>query len=403
MDVHSLAWLRSAQGRALLADLAGRSLSEATLLRESSRLRQSYSAEQVRAAIELTLLRRRAAAKFPAADRLWFSRDGLEQASSLPLAAHHSARLTAWGRVADLGCGLGADTLACAQAGAHVIAVDRDPLRLALLQANAEELGLQQRITIDRRDLLTEEPPRTDALFCDPGRRAGGRRRFRVEAYEPPLSRVLSWRNRATILAVKLGPGVDPTELPDDGELEFISLNGELKEAVLWIGAGVQPVRRATLIRTRSADRAEATTLELVGVPTGAGSTSEPQDWLYEPDPAIIRAGLVAQLAQQIGAVQIDPQIAYLTGNTGIRTPFARAWRIVEWMPFQLKRLRARLRALDAGVVTVKKRGSALDTDDLARRLSGPGSQELVVVLTRVADRPVALICAYRHPLPDRV
>jgi hypothetical protein len=118
-----------------------------------------------------------------------------------------------------------------------------------------------------------------------------------------------------------------------------------------------------------------------------------PAGYFYEPDPAIIRARLVAALAEQIGAAQLDREIAYLTADRAIATPFARCWRVIEWLPFGLKRLRARLRALDAGAVTVKKRGSPLDTDVLARQLSGDGTRPLVVVLTRLSDHPVALIC----------
>ncbi|HMP42872.1 MAG TPA: hypothetical protein PKA05_21020 [Roseiflexaceae bacterium] len=114
---------------------------------------------------------------------------------------------------------------------------------------------------------------------------------------------------------------------------------------------------------------------------------------LYEPDPAIIRAGLVGTLAQQLGAAQIDAQIAYLTSDDLRPSRMARCWRILEWHPFNLKRLRARLRTFDTGPVTVKKRGSPLDTDTLARRLSGNGQRPLVVVLTRVLDQPAMLIC----------
>jgi THUMP domain-containing protein len=118
-----------------------------------------------------------------------------------------------------------------------------------------------------------------------------------------------------------------------------------------------------------------------------------PAGYFYEPDPAIIRARLVAALAEQIGAAQLDREIAYLTAQRAVATPFARCWRVIEWLPFGLKRLRARLRALDAGAVTVKKRGSPLDTDALARQLSGDEARPLVVVLTRVSGQPVALIC----------
>jgi hypothetical protein len=120
---------------------------------------------------------------------------------------------------------------------------------------------------------------------------------------------------------------------------------------------------------------------------------SAPLAFLYEPDPAVIRAGLVRELAAQLGAAQLDSAIAYLTANSLVITPFARAWPVLRWLPFGLKPLRAALRELDAGPVTVKKRGSPLDTDALARQLSGRGANALVVVLTQAQGRPVALIC----------
>lgn len=389
MDVPTLAWLRSPAGAALLAELAGRDLRETARLALLSELRDRYEPQQARAAVELALLRQRARTRFPAAAHMFFTREALEQASAAPVAAQRAARLAPFGTIADLGCGAGGDTLALAAAGAHVIAVDRDELRLALLAANAAALGLSERIQLVQADLLATEPPAADALFCDPGRRAGGRRRFDVAAYEPPLDRVLAWRGRARALAVKMHPGVDLAAVPIDAacELEFVSFAGELKEAVLWCDAAARVPRRATLISRQGTLATLSGAAEMPAI-----SQSAPLAFLYEPDPAVIRAGLLADLARQIGASQIDPQIAYLTAEHQLATAFARCWRILEWMPFQLKRLRARLRALDAGTVTVKKRGSALESDSLARRLSGQGTRPLVIVLTRVAGQPAVII-----------
>ncbi len=396
MDLDTLAWLQSPPGRGLLAELAQRPLGEHNLLGELTRLRRSYPAELAGAAVELALLRRRAAAKFPAAARMFFSREALEQASAAPVAAQRAARLAGAdevGHVADLCCGVGGDALAMAAAGLQVLAVDRDELRLAMAEANAQALGMAERIRTLRRDLLAEEPPAAGAIFCDPGRRAGGRRRFHVEEYEPPLSRILAWRARTPALALKLAPGVDVAELPADAELEFVSLDGELKEAALWCGPLARVARRATVLR-KGADGQTLTHMMTSG--PGAPSSSfilHPSSFLYEPDPAVIRAGLVAELAAQIGAAQIDPQIAYLTSDELVATPFARAWPVIAWQPFGLKRLRASLRELGAGPVTVKKRGSPMDTDALARQLSGGGPRPLVVALTRQLDAPIAIIC----------
>lgn len=393
MDHETFTWLLTPAGQALLGELATRPLAEAAILGELERLRQRVTPEQARAALEMALLRRRAQGKFPAADRLYFTREALEQASAAPVATQRAARLAAAGHVADLGCGIGGDALALAAAGARVTAVDRDPLRLALARANAAALGLSGHIVWLQRDLLVEEPPHADALFCDPGRRAGGRRRFSVEAYEPPLSRVLAWRARTPALAVKLAPGVDPAALPTDAELEFVSLDGELKEAVLWCGPLAHTARRATVLRSGADQRIAAHTLTLPAERSAAPLSPQPAAFLYEPDPAVIRAGLVAELAAHLRAALLDPDIAYLTAPTAIASPFARVWPLISWQPFSLKRLRAQLRALGAGPVTVKKRGSPLDTDALARQLSGVGPRPLVVVLTRVAGRPAALIC----------
>ncbi|WP_298816018.1 THUMP-like domain-containing protein [Chloroflexus sp.] len=387
MDPGLIHWLRSAEGTAILSELAGRELRDTDILIEITRLRRHLPAERARAAVEQTLLRRKAAAKFPRADRMFFTRDALEQASAASVAAHRARRLAPTGLVADLGCGIGGDTIALASAGAQVIAVDRDPVRLALAQANVEALGLAERVTFSERDLLREPPPPAQALFCDPARRIGDRRIFDPNAYQPPLSHVLSWRRQTPALAVKLAPGIDRAELPVEAEVEFVSLDGELKEAVLWCEPLATASQRATVLRS---DNTMAT---ITNHSPPLPPLSLPLAVLYEPDPAVIRAGLVAELAAAIGAAQLSPDIAYLTAPTHNPTPFARAWSIVTWLPFNLKRLRALLRELDAGPVTVKKRGSPLDTDTLARQLRGKGERALIVVLTQIPAGPVALIC----------
>ena len=236
--------------------------------------------------------------------------------------------------------------------------------------------------------------PPADAIFCDPARRSAGRRVFDVEAYQPPLSHVLSWQVQCPALCVKLAPGVERESLPvgTGYELEFVSLDGELKEAALWCGPLAEVPRRATLLTSGGQTHALTRAQSLGANPQSL--ISEPLAFLYEPDPAVIRAQLVTDLATQLGAAQIDAEIAYLTAAELAQTPFARAWRVLEWLPFSLKRLRARVRAYNPGAVTVKKRGSPLDTDALARQLSGAGATPLVVVLTRVQGKPAALLCA---------
>jgi hypothetical protein len=447
MDLETFNWLLTDDGQALLAAAMGGNLSEDARLRELSRLRRQATPERVAAAYEIARLRERAAAKFARAAELYFTREALEQASGEAIAAYRAARYRPYATVADLACGAGGDALTLAQISI-VTAVDRDPLRLAMAAANARARGLADRITFVQADLQTSPPPAADAIFFDPARRSEGRRVFALDAYQPPVSLVDVWRERIAAIGVKVAPGVSDDELAAlDGrgagqglEVEFISVDGELKEAALWFGPLAGPRRRATVLSTNGQrptandqrpttndqrpttndqrpgtfespahptpdtqhptpdtrhpipDKARAFSMHS-SLPSEQPPLTPPAAYLYEPDPAVIRAHLVAGLATQLGVAQLDPTIAYLTAERAIATPFARCWRVVEWLPFGLKRLRARLRALDAGAVTVKKRGSPLDTDALARQLSGGGARPLVVVLTRAMARPAALIC----------
>ncbi len=117
------------------------------------------------------------------------------------------------------------------------------------------------------------------------------------------------------------------------------------------------------------------------------------RDWLHEPDPAVIRSGLVATVAAGLGATLVDPTIAYLTSDARADSPWVSSYRVREVLPFNLKKLKALLRARGVGRVVVKKRGSPLEPETLARQLRGPGSDSAVVVVTRVAGAPTALVC----------
>jgi hypothetical protein len=209
-----------------------------------------------------------------------------------------------------------------------------------------------------------------------------------VEDYLPPLRVVKDWLPRFPALGVKISPGVNLAELRSyDAEVEFISLRGELKEAVLWFGPLKTASYRATVLpgaHTLVSDREAEQVID------------EPRAYLYEPDPTVLRAGLVRTLGAQLEAAQLDPDIAYLTGDSRIETPFARSWAVETWFPFGLKHLRTYLRERSVGQVVVKKRGSPLQPEVLIRDLRLKGDQERVIFLTHLRGRPIVLICLPR-------
>jgi hypothetical protein len=347
------------------------------------------------AALETAILRLAAARKFPQAERMYFTREALEQASSWEVAAYRAQRFRPFRRLVDLGCSIGGDTLALASV-APTLGIDLDPLRLEMARANLEALGLGQQALFVRADLGAALPvsdrreragtPEGIALFFDPARRSQGRRAFSVQAYHPPLGIIWDWLVRFPALGVKISPGVDLDELAEySAEVEFISLHGELKEAALWFRPLRTTLRRATLLpgpHTLAAGEAASPALPL----------REPQRYLLEPDPAILRAGLVTDLGQMLEAAQLDPSIAYLTADRAVDTPFARSWSVEDWFPFGLKRLRSYLRQRGIGRVVVKKRGSPLQPEALIRDLRLQGEAERVLFLTQLQGKPVVLV-----------
>lgn len=395
-----LAALLAPEGQALLAEL--RDHDPADELALATRLRRTHPAPLVSAALGQARLRQRAAAKFGAdAARMYFTPDGVEQATRTAVAAHRAARFAALGvdRVADLCCGIGGDAVALARAGIAVLAVDRDPAAAAAARANAAALGVAELVDVRCAEVGDVDISGYDAVFVDPARRVGGGaparrvgggggygrgRVFDPEAYSPPLSWAVEVAGRVSHAALKVAPGIPHEAVPDTAEAEWVSDAGDVKEAVLWFGT--EPgARRATLLPA--------------GVSLAGRGLPDPPPgpvgrYLYEPDGAVVRAHLVAEVAAQVGGRLLDPTIAYVTADDRVPSPYATAYEITDTLPFSVKKLRALLRARGVGSVTVKKRGSAVEPEELRRKLklTGPSAVSCTVFLTRVAGAPTVLL-----------
>lgn len=365
----------------LLLSAAGREAVAFAQCLDLSPAARVASAESVRrfgplgpVALEQAHLKARALAKHPGGDRLWWTAEALEQSTPTAVAAYHAARFAGSQLVLDLGCSVGVDTLALA-AVAPTVGVDLDEARLLMARANGVPVLL-------RADVTRLPLPQRAVVFADPARRSSGRRTSHPRSWSPPLDTVLSWQVRS--LGVKVAPGIDYDQLPDDVEVELVSLDGDVKEAVLWRGAARRGVRRtATLLPGPHV-------LTSRGAPVPA--VRPPGRYLLEPDGAVVRAHLVAELAQDVGGWLLDATIAYVAADVAVPTPFGRWYEVLEHLPFGLKRLRERLRARDAGTVVVKKRGTAVQPEVLRKQLDLTGGREATVVLTRSAGTQIALI-----------
>jgi len=379
--------LLSPPGPALLAELA--SADDLASMRLASSLRERYPGDLVAAALTQAELRRAATAKFSRAGEMFFTRAGLEQASAEIVARHRALRFAGTGWMADLCTGIGGDLIALA-ASHKVLAVDSDPVHLRMAQLNAEAYGVGGNVIARRADVRALDLAEVDAAFVDPARRVGERRLPTGES-EPPLSWCLELAEAVPAVAVKLAPGVDRDAVPPGWELEFVADRRELKEATAWSPALATTTRRATVLPAGDTLVAED------GAPVPVG---EPGEYLLDPNPAVTRAGLVAELARATGTWQIDEHIAFLAADVPVCTPFARTLRVIESAPWKEKALAGRLAALGIGAVDIRRRGLAGNVEQLHRRLKLRGGAKATLVMTRKQGRPWSLVCVDYRPTP---
>ncbi len=381
--------LQAAAGQRLLAEIAARDPSPAETLALVTALRREHDPDLVAAAMTIHTLRQRAEGRFHDAGRLWLTAEGLEQATGDRVADRRAARFGGCRRVADLCCGIGGDLMALARRAdiASLLAVDRDPLHLAMATLNARIANPDVDLTALVADAEAIDLAGVDGVFLDPARRRGGKRTAMETS--PPLDWALGLVEQVEQVGVTVAPGIDHGRIPAGWELELTAVGSDLKEGVLWSPALATATRRAVVLDPVTEEATELVDDDPGDIPVVApvaGMT------VIDPNPAVTRAGLVRELAASLGAAMIDPKIAFLVTEAPVSTPLGRVLTVVDALPWHEKRVKARLRDLGAGPVDVRRRGLAGDVDAIAKRLRGSGSRRLTVLMTRHNDAPYAII-----------
>ncbi|MEE2033168.1 THUMP-like domain-containing protein [Rhodococcus chondri] len=370
-------YLTSDEGVSALARVAERELSNRTRLTDIGWARTQFG-ERAAVLVETVMLRRKAAGKLTDAHRWVLTDDAVQQATPHRVAAHRARRLS--GRlVHDVTCSIGAELAALVGVADAVIGSDLDEVRLAMAAHNVPGAGL---IRADALRPVT----RGTTVIADPARRSGGRRTHDPAALQPPLPDLLDvYAGRD--LAVKCAPGLDFDALDWAGEVEIVSLDGGVREACLYspgLSDGATH-RRASVLRS------DGTAYEITDTMPDEIPETGPGEWIIDPDGAIVRAGLVRHYAAAHGLWQLDPRIAYLTGDAvpdGVR-----GFRILDRFKYAEKSLKQALARHDCGAVEILVRGVDVDPALLRPRLKLRGSRSLSVVLTRIGRTSEAFVC----------
>jgi hypothetical protein len=386
--------LASPGGQLLLDELVYSS--DTDVLKMVSGLRKAgHDPMTVAVALTQAKLRKRAVAKFgDFAKGMLFTEDGLEQASRLKVAALHAGRFRAAGitEVADLGCGIGAESMAMAALDIKVRAFEIDEVTAAVATYN---LAAFENVTVELANVEDLELSQFEALFLDPARRdlagpkkAEAQRHFDSANYSPNFDFCLA-AARTKPSGIKLGPGHDKRQIPNDAEAQWISVDGDLVELGLWFGS----VRRDNVARSAllldSDGQQEITSSEAQSPNAPLGELGM---YVYEPDNSLIRSRLISDFAAPLGLQIISPDIAYLTSDEKISSPWMRGFEIIDNLVFDRKQLKAYVKKNGIGILEIKKRGSDISPEELRRELSPKGEGAATLVVTRVGDAHRVLV-----------
>jgi hypothetical protein len=387
MDRTGFLSLISPQGQALLAEV-GDIDSKADLVRIVSKLRgKGHSAELVATVLTQLKLRRRAKAKFGEfAEGMFFTEEGLEQASRLKVASIHAGRFRSAGlkHIADLGCGIGAESLVFAGLDLDVSAYELDEVTAAIATYN---LARFENVKVEQADVTKIGLDDFDGLFIDPARRdlkdsktSINKRKYDINDFSPSFDYVIEAASKKPTI-VKLGPGLDHKDIPDDAEAVWVSDDGDLVELTLYFGKVKRPdVKRAALLLTPTGTHEiTSTSTQRLDAPL-----AELGKYIYEPDAAVIRSHLVGDLAIELGLNIFSNEIAYLSGDEPIVSPWLRGYEVIENLVFDRKKLKAYLREKKIGTLEIKKRGADITPEQLRRELDPKGPESATLIVTRV-------------------
>jgi hypothetical protein len=367
-----------------------------------SKLRsKGHDPATVAAVLTQAKLRKRAKAKFGEfADQMLFTESGLEQASRLKVAALHAGRFRAAGiqEVADLGCGIGAESMALASLGIQVKAFEIDEVTAAVATYN---LAPFENVTVEIADVEQLDLTGFEGLFFDPARRdltgpkkATATRHFDPSNYSPNFDWVIDQAKKKPT-GIKLGPGHDKRTIPTEAEAQWVSVDGDLVELGLWFGSVRRDniARSALLIKDNFKD-------EIVSSKTASASAplAELGKYIYEPDNSLVRSGLISEFAAPVGLTLIAPDIAYLSSNTRLHSPWMKSYEVIDNLVFDRKRLKAYVRENDIGILEIKKRGSDISPEQLRKELAPKGAGAATLIVTRVGDAHRVLVT---QPISD--
>ncbi len=286
---------------------------------------------------------------------IFSNKEGL-QLSTPEIVASYIAKRLKTDIIADLGCGIGGQVIFFAKECKKVYAVERDPEKLEYAKKNCELYDVKN-VEFILGDVLSENIRKkvsdADIIFSDPARPLAEKERT-LENLEPPIIEIIKlYSNITQELAFHAPPQMPPSRITSDCEREYLSLNGQLNRLTLYFGALKRCDRSAVVLPGE-------TQLCSSGAP--AIKTGDLREYVHEPEPSVVKAELLDELAQTISEAgdrisfyKGDERRTLLTSSELIESPFFKdTYRVLGTTGRDIRKMKDILKAEKAGKVVLR-------------------------------------------------
>ena len=346
------------------------------------RLRERHHPALVRAAFILLDGREKAKSQLLHGEQLWVTPVALQQSTSWAVAQYKAKRFPGGINILDICSGIGVDAAALLARG-PVTSVDIDPAMSLRCLWNNQIWSSETNPSGFQHEVQTTDAAQIDVsgriIHADPDRRVGrDRPTTRLEQYCPNLDWMHKAIRSAAGGAIKLGPASNFMQKFPGCEIELISLNGECREATVWFGelAGENDFR-ATLLPSGE-------TISVPSLSAYCPLSEEVQQYIFDPDPAIVRSGMLEAVGEMHNLQRLDKADEYLTAGSIPETSFVTAFQVDAVLGNNPRELNRYLRTEPSRDYEIKCRHLSVDAAAVHKKLPRGDGPPRVLLFIRL-------------------
>lgn len=323
----------------------------------------------------------------------------LEQTSS-EITANYKAGLISGNGLVDITGGFGIDSFFFSKKIPQVVHCEKNKELVQLAKHNFNILNPTRKIEFffgNGIEFLRKANQTFDWIYIDPSRRTTtGKKVFRLEDSEPNILENLPFfYKKAAHILIKTSPLLDIeygiSAFQNVVEIHVVAVSNEVKE-LLWI---LSPKPSQNEIKLKAVnfvgEKEMVFTGKFFNEKHATSTFSEPLNFLYEPNSAILKSGMFNLLSQNLKVPKLHPNSHLYTSQEPLDFP-GRVFKIQKVFPFKPKTLKRDLNLKQANIAT---RNFPRSVEQLKKHLNlKDGGEHYLFFTTGLNEKKIVLVCA---------